>query len=90
MAVNETQIHETLDKLRAEIAGLDTEDEVSRQKLEALIAELEKKLEQPEDEQVQRDLASRLDEAILHFEVEHPRLAAIVNDIIIKLESMGI
>ncbi|HID49437.1 MAG TPA: DUF4404 family protein [Chromatiales bacterium] len=84
------EISQTLEQLRRQIAALDTGDVVTRQRLESLILELEKKLASPEDAQVHKDLATRLDEAVLQFEVSHPRLAAIVNDLIIKLESMGV
>jgi hypothetical protein len=69
---------------------LDSRDEVSKQKLQSLSQELEKKLQNPEDDQVHEDLAGRLDEAVLHFEVSHPTLTAILNDIMVKLGSMGI
>lgn len=84
------QLNEALGKLRAQIEMLDSRDEVSKQKLQSLILELERKLENPEDQQTHKDLAGRLDEALLHFEVSHPTLTAILNDVIIKLESMGI
>lgn len=88
--INETQLTQALEKLRREIGALDTADEASRHKLEQLVEDLEKKLENPEDTELHEDLADRLRDSMLELEVSHPRLTSIMNDIMMKLSNMGI
>ncbi len=88
--INETQLTQALEKLRLEIAALDTADEASRHKLEQLVQDLEQKLENPEDSELHEDLADRLRDSMLELEVSHPRLTSIMNDIMMKLSNMGI
>jgi hypothetical protein len=88
--INETQLTEALEKLRLEIAALDTADEASRHKLEQLVQDLEKKLENPTDTELHEDLSDQLKDSMLEFEVSHPRLTSIMNDIMMKLSNMGI
>ena len=88
--INETQLTQALEKLRLEIAALDTADEESRHKLERLVEDLEQKLENPEDTEFHEDLTDRLKDSMLEFEVSHPRLTSIMNDIMVKLINMGI
>jgi predicted transcriptional regulator len=88
--INESQLSRALEKLRLEIEALDTADEESRRKLEQLVADLESKLENPEDTELHEDLAEQLRDSMLEFEVSHPRLTSIMNDIMMKLSNMGI
>ena len=88
--INETQLTQALEKLRLEIGALDTADEESRHKLEQLVQDLEQKLENPEDTELHEDLADRLRDSMLEFEVSYPRLTSIMNDIMMKLSNMGI
>lgn len=83
-------LHESLKKLRSEIDALDTGDEEARQRLGKLIQDIEKTLEHPEDTGGDEHLGEQLKTSILRFEVSHPRLAAIMNDIMEKLSNMGI
>ena len=88
--INESQLSRALEKLRLEIGALDTADEESRRKLEQLVADLESKLENPEDTELHEDLTDQLRDSMLEFEVSHPRLTSIMNDIMMKLSNMGI
>ena len=88
--INESQLSRALEKLRLEIGALDTADEKSRRKLEQLVADLESKLENPEDTELHEDLTDQLRDSMLEFEVSHPRLTSIMNDIMMKLSNMGI
>jgi hypothetical protein len=88
--INESQLSRALEKLRLEIEALDTADEESRRKLEQLVADLESKLENPEDTELHEDLTDQLRDSMLEFEVSHPRLTSIMNDIMMKLSNMGI
>ena len=52
--------------------------------------ELERRLEQPEDEELHHHVVGSVREAIEHFEVEHPTATGILNHIMVTLSNMGI
>ena len=83
-------LDESLNKLRSEIDALDTGDEEARQRLEKLIQDIENALENPQETGADDNLGEQLKTSILRFEVSHPRLAAVMNDIMEKLSNMGI
>jgi len=86
----DNDINKSLDELRAEIENLAADDNESRDKLNRLICELEKKLEKPEDENHHQNLLVNIKSAISDFETTHPRATAILNDIMVTLSNMGI
>ena len=86
--MKEHQLHEELLKLRAEINELSADDHESREKLNQLINNIEAKLENPDEEN--DGLIDHVKDAIEHFEAEHPRATAILNDIMVTLSNMGI
>ena len=86
--MKEHQLHEELQKLRAEINELSADDHESREKLNQLINNIEAKLENPDEEN--DGLIDHVKDAIEHFEAEHPRATAILNDIMVTLSNMGI
>ncbi|NIN61170.1 MAG: DUF4404 family protein [Gammaproteobacteria bacterium] len=87
MALN--KLHSELQKLREEVACLSKDDTESRDKLNRLINELERKLDS-EKEDDDRSLMDSMKDALSHFETEHPRATAILNDIMVTLSNMGI
>ncbi len=84
------KLQEDLDKLRVEINNIASDDHESREKLNRLINELETKLESPDDKNQDSSLILNIKETIGHFETEHPRATAILNDIMVTLSNMGI
>ncbi len=82
------KLQDSLERLRDEINHLASDDSESRSRLNQLISELEIKLDNPEDEN--EGLIDNLRESIQHFEAEHPRATAIMNDIMVTLSNMGI
>jgi len=58
-----------------------------QQRLRALIADLERELAPTA---APRELSQGLRERIETFEVEHPRVTAILNDIMVTLSNLGI
>lgn len=77
-----------LERLRDEINHLAADDVESRDRLNHLISELEMKLDNQEGDD--EGLMDNLRESIQHFETEHPRATAILNDIMVTLSNMGI
>ena len=82
-------LHNDLKKLREEINHLAADDVDSRKRLNRLISEIEAKLENP-DSGEDNGLMNNLKDAIAHFETEHPRATAILNDIMVTLSNLGI
>lgn len=84
---NKRKLDDSLKRLRSE---LESADESTRKRIEALVERVERQLAGGEGKQSRHSLLQELEEEIMHFEVEHPRLTAIVNDIMVALSNMGI
>ncbi len=83
--MSEQQLQEQLLNLQAELRSL-PDDAPQRQEIVALVADLEAQLEEgPVDA-----LIERVEGAVTVFEVEHPRVAAVLNNIIVTLTGMGV
>ncbi|CAI8822173.1 conserved protein of unknown function [Methylococcus capsulatus] len=87
--MSEKDLLETLEQLRAQVAALEA-DGSSKARLESLIGTLEQRLQGEGSEAHHGPLVAELKEAIAHFEVEHPRLTGILNDLMVTLSNMGI
>lgn len=85
-----THLDDSLSNLRSEIEALDIGDLEARLRLEKLIRDIEQTLENPEDVPADEPLGEQLKSSILAFEVSHPRLAAVMNEVMEKLGHMGI
>ncbi len=83
------KLSEGLDRLRAELKNLKADDE-TRQRLEDLARRVERQLQQEGGAEEHHSLVQELEDEILRFEVAHPRLTAIINDIMVALSQMGI
>jgi hypothetical protein len=84
------QLHEQLQRLQLEIEGL-TVNEDNRAKLHALVDDIDRELGTgPQFVLEDSNLQDRLEELVSNFEVEHPTVAGILKDIMVKLASIGI
>ena len=79
-----------LQRLRAEIDALPIDNDESRQRLEALIRDIESTLADPAALGTDRSLGERLKASIVGFEATPPRLATLMNDVVEKLGNIGI
>ncbi|MCI0442431.1 DUF4404 family protein [bacterium] len=84
------KLEDTLASLRDEIAKLPAHDYESKERLQQLIESLEKKLEYPENSEHHQSLTDGLSDSLTYFEVSHPRITGILNDIMMALSNMGI
>ena len=82
-------LEDSLNNLRSEIKALDIGDDEARSRLEQLIREIEQTLANPEDAAA-GTLGDQLKTSVLSFEVSHPRLAVVMNEVVEKLSQMGI
>jgi len=87
-------LRDDIEKLRNEIENLSAEEDASKEKLEMLLQDIESGLESEEKNKNQSELLAELlaglKESVNHFETEHPRATAIINDIMVTLSNMGI
>ncbi len=85
--MSDERIRQSIEALRAEIDRLGVGDEDARERLDALIADLERQLGQSASTP---DLDRSVQEMIEQFEVEHPRITGVLNDLMVTLSGMGI
>jgi len=83
-------LDESLSKLRSEIDALDIGDEDTRRRLDGLVGDIATRIREPDRAGPDATLSGRLKATILNFEVSHPRLAVLMNDVLDKLSAMGI
>lgn len=86
----EKKIRDDIKKLRTEIKNLSADEDTPKEKLEILLQDIESGLETEIQNKKQSELLAGLKEAVNHFETEHPRATAIINDIMVTLSNMGI
>ena len=85
----EQQLRNNLEKLRAEIDQIADSDTQTKAKLDALINDIEASID-PEQDSEDIKLVQNIKDTLTHFETEHPRATAILNDIMVTLSNMGI
>ncbi len=90
IAMPEKKIRDDIEKLRTEIKNLSADEDTPKEKLEILLQDIESGLETEIQNKKQSELLAGLKEAVNHFETEHPRATAIINDIMVTLSNMGI
>jgi len=88
--MSDRKLQADLERLRAELKRVAKDDAEARGKLDGIINDLERRLENPEDESLHRNLLSNIRDTIRQFEAEHPRATAILNDIMVTLSNLGI
>ncbi len=89
--MSRSELHEPLERLRAEIKKLGEDDDAIKRRMKRLVADLEHKLESSgEDSEHEPQLVENLRENVERFEVEHPRLTAVLNQVMVTLSNMGI
>jgi len=88
--MSENKLRDDIEKLRDEIKTLSTDKDISKEKLESLLQEIESGLETKTQNNQKSKLLAGLKESLGHFETEHPRATAIINDIMVTLSNMGI
>ena len=82
------QIRLQLDHLREEIDALPENQDSARSQLTGIVNEIESELDSGAG--TQSKLMAKIQRIVGDFEVQHPRATSILNDISLKLASMGI
>jgi len=81
-----SKLKTSVEALRAEVRRIEASHPETRARLDALVADLENAAK---SEGGNASLVSRVREAVLHFEVDHPRVTAILNDLLVSLSNVG-
>jgi hypothetical protein len=88
------KLRETLEELRAELAGEATLDPLLRTRLEHTVQQIQEALDRgaPGGDLVTGDasLAERVSESARHFEATHPEIASALGRVIDALAALGI
>ena len=79
------QLEHLLTRLREELASLEKGSAEPQARLRQLVDDIEQQIA-AQDEGVTGDLKRRVEA----FEVEHPRVTAILNDVMVTLSNLGI
>ncbi|QSA98473.1 DUF4404 family protein [Methylococcus sp. EFPC2] len=88
--MSEQQVSTALEELRREIDQLELDDQAARERLTGLIESIEQRLIPGVVDEDQPDLVDEVKDAVTHFEVEHPRITGILNDLMMALSNLGI
>jgi hypothetical protein len=90
--VSQAELRQALEELRAEVDTLAGDKIAARNHLNALINDLEDRIEHLDDLHPKHRaiLLERVRAGIKQVEVEHPTLTALLNRILVALSSMGI
>lgn len=84
------KLNKLYDELRSELDSLESTDDASREKLMQLAIEIEARLAGQPGELDDSVLQESIGDTVLRIEVEHPRAAGILNQIMMTLANMGI
>lgn len=87
--MSKAKIAASIKSLRAEIDKLEVEDLAAKTRLDALVVELERQLDKPQGASAV-GLEDSVKELVDQFEVAHPRITGILNDLMVTLSGMGI
>jgi len=87
--MSQKDLHQLLSKLRKELDRLETDSD-AHQELSLLIINIVEQIEELGDKKNKVSLTENVKAQIEKFEVEHPRITSILNDVMMKLTNIGI
>jgi hypothetical protein len=87
--MSEQQLRADLQQLKVLVEALPPGDS-QRQKLSALVQDMERHLEQLGDASSAMSLQQQLEAAVSRFESSHPTAAAIINNVLVTLGNIGV
>ena len=84
------RLNELLKELRLELEGLDLSETEIRERLSQVLEQGPTSLELSPDSEAHQNFLSQLEDSITHFEVTHPRMTQVLNEIFTLLSNAGI
>ncbi|PZO12639.1 MAG: hypothetical protein DCF25_17275 [Leptolyngbya foveolarum] len=88
--MSQEEVGKSIQALHAEIDQLSSTDVAVKEKLLALIHDVETQLENPQDQENRDKTAQYLPTLIEQFEIEHPKVTANLSRLLNTLSSIGI
>jgi cytochrome c-type biogenesis protein CcmH/NrfF len=89
--MEQQKLRDLLETLHQELEQVETIDEKTGSILTSLREDIEKLVQDgPQDEAAEENLVERMNEAIGHFEEEHPRLSIMIQHVLDSLAKMGL
>lgn len=86
--MTEQKINDALDELRKQ--GEEIDNPESKERLTSLVDNIEQNVDYSGVSEEHQDLIEDVKDALTHFEVEHPHITGILNEIIMTLSNSGI
>jgi hypothetical protein len=83
-------IEALLERLREESDALPEDATAAREHMENLGAQISHRLSDPREDNQDEQLIASVTEAIERFEIEHPRVTGVLNDVLVVLSGLGI
>ncbi|MGB3767726.1 MAG: DUF4404 family protein [Phormidesmis sp.] len=88
--MSQEEVGKSIQALQAEINQLSSTDVAVKEKLLALIHDVETQMEDPQNKETRDKTVERLPTLIEQFEVEHPKVTANLSRLLNTLSSIGI
>ncbi len=88
--MSKENLRQSLDELHTELDQLTAIDAAIKERMEHLIADIERQLEEPDDLEHGRNAQQKLPTLIEQFEAEHPKLTERLNGLMVTLSGMGV
>ncbi len=86
--MTEQKINDALDELRKQ--GEEIDNPESKERLTSLVENIEQNVDYTGVSEEHQDLIEDVKDAITHFEVEHPHITGVLNEIMMTLSNSGI
>ena len=83
-------LHEQIAALRHAVEALGAGDAAAKARIQQLIADLERHLDNPADEEHRSSVTAAVPGLVEQFEVSHPQLTEVLNRVLVALSGMGI
>ncbi|MBE9064474.1 DUF4404 family protein [cf. Phormidesmis sp. LEGE 11477] len=88
--MSKSDINQSIEALRAELDQIATTDLAAKDKLLALITDVERQVQSPDDESRRKATLQQLPALIEQFEADHPKVTNTLGRLLNTLSSMGI
>lgn len=86
--MTEQKINDALEALRKQ--GEEIDNPESKERLTSLVENIEQNVDYTGISEEHQDLIEDVKDAITHFEVEHPHITGVLNEIMMTLSNSGI
>jgi len=84
------KFEQSVNKLKNQVRQMDDSKADVKETMNALIDDLQHQMDHPDDRDHLKKLNAKVPDIIAKFELEHPKLAETLNEIMVILSNMGI